>query len=383
MKTLSSIARWDIFCVVIDNYGDIGVCWRLARQLVTEHGLQVRLWVDELAALQKIQPETRLTPNQQLCGVEVREWRAQTDFNPVEIADVVVEAFACDVPELYVQKMAQRETPPRWFNLEYLTAESWARDCHGLTSLHARYALKKEFFFPGFAPGMGGLIREGHILAERDQLQSEPARRLAFLAGLGVQPVKGARLISLFAYENPALASLFEAMSKGTEPVHVLVPEGRVMASVQAFLGHPLLPGKTEQTGNLYLQALPFMAQQDYDCLLWCCDMNCVRGEDSFVRAQWAATPLLWHIYVQEEDAHLIKLEAFLDLYCAALPDAAAQAVKELWLAWNRGEDCAPRWQAFTQHWPALQQHARSWSAEQIAHGDLAANMVQSCINLI
>ena len=25
---------WDIFCSVVDNFGDIGVTWRLARQLV-------------------------------------------------------------------------------------------------------------------------------------------------------------------------------------------------------------------------------------------------------------------------------------------------------------------------------------------------------------
>ena len=24
---------WDIFCQVIDNHGDVGVCWRLAREL--------------------------------------------------------------------------------------------------------------------------------------------------------------------------------------------------------------------------------------------------------------------------------------------------------------------------------------------------------------
>ena len=45
---------WDIFCTVVDNYGDIGVCWRLARQLAAEHGFAVRLWVDDLASFARL-----------------------------------------------------------------------------------------------------------------------------------------------------------------------------------------------------------------------------------------------------------------------------------------------------------------------------------------
>ncbi|HET9045379.1 MAG TPA: elongation factor P maturation arginine rhamnosyltransferase EarP, partial [Casimicrobiaceae bacterium] len=40
--------RWDVFCKVVDNFGDAGVCWRLARQLVAEHDLAVTLWIDVL-----------------------------------------------------------------------------------------------------------------------------------------------------------------------------------------------------------------------------------------------------------------------------------------------------------------------------------------------
>jgi uncharacterized repeat protein (TIGR03837 family) len=379
----SKSARWDIFCIVIDNYGDIGVCWRLARQLAAEHGLAVRLWVDELAALQKIEPTTQSVSEQLLAGVEVCQWLPHTDFSLIDVADVVVEAFACEVPPEYLIQMAQRAVAPHWFNLEYLTAESWAKECHGLTSIHARYGLHKVFFFPGFERGMGGLIREQHILAERDELQRDATRRAAFLHRLGVTVVPGARLISLFAYENAALPSLFRAMETGVHTIHLLVPEGRVMGDVSAYLGYVPAPGELVSCGNLHVQTLPFMAQQDYDRLLWCCDMNCVRGEDSFVRAQWAATPMLWHIYVQEDEAHLVKLQAFLDLYCVGLNAEAAAAVQGFWLAWNRGFDCQQHWQQFEQHWPELQQHARHWSAEQISHGDLAANMVQSCLNLI
>ena len=46
---------WDIFCKVIDNHGDIGVCWRLATQLAAR-GHEVRLWVDDAAALDWMAP---------------------------------------------------------------------------------------------------------------------------------------------------------------------------------------------------------------------------------------------------------------------------------------------------------------------------------------
>ena len=88
------MASWDIFCCVVDNYGDIGVTWRLARQLAGEHGQAVRLWVDDLNAFARLCPEADpALPNQRQAGVEVRHWPAQWEDTPA--ADVVIEAFAC------------------------------------------------------------------------------------------------------------------------------------------------------------------------------------------------------------------------------------------------------------------------------------------------
>lgn len=57
---------WDIFCSVVDNYGDIGVTWRLARQLAAEHDLDVRLWVDDLAAFVRVCPSADVQLAEQL-----------------------------------------------------------------------------------------------------------------------------------------------------------------------------------------------------------------------------------------------------------------------------------------------------------------------------
>ncbi|PYC24536.1 elongation factor P maturation arginine rhamnosyltransferase EarP [Aquipseudomonas alcaligenes] len=368
--------RWDIFCSVVDNYGDIGVTWRLARQLAAEHGLAVRLWVDEPAAFARLCPQADAALAQQwLAGVEVCRWTA--DFPSVAAADVVIEAFACTLPARYVEAMAARVEPPLWLNLEYLSAEDWVPGCHGLPSPQPG-GLQKFFFFPGFVPGTGGLLREAGLLERRRQFQADAGARQAFLAGLGVPPVAGAWLISLFAYENPVLGPWLDALAQGAQPVQLLVPRGRIEGDLYRWLGVAAAQaGDCWQRGSLHLHLLPFVSQDDYDRLLWSCDFNAVRGEDSFVRAQWAGRPLLWHIYQQEEGAHWDKLDAFLALYRAALPPLAGEALTAWWHAWNGRGDMAQAWQALCGQAEALAAHAQDWCREQASRPDLATALVQ------
>lgn len=369
-------ARWDIFCTVVDNYGDIGVTWRLARQLVAEQGAAVRLWVDDLAALQRLCPQADPAAAEQLIeGVTVCHWPA--DWPAVEPSDVVIEAFACHLPAAFAAAMAARPRQPLWLNLEYLSAEAWVGGCHGLPSPQPG-GLQKFFFLPGFRADTGGLLREGDLLARRQAFQADAQARQAFLAGLGVPPLAGARLISLFAYENPGLGEWLDVLAAGARPTQLLVPQGRILGDLQRWLGEgELLPGHAWQRGNLRIHLLPFLRQEDYDLLLWACDFNAVRGEDSFVRAQWAARPLLWHIYEQDEQAHWDKLEAFLALYLAELSPAAANAVAGLWRAWNAGQGMASSWLALEQVWPQVAEQAERWAAQQASRPDLAATLAE------
>lgn len=369
-------ARWDIFCAVVDNYGDIGVTWRLARQLVDEHGIAVRLWVDELAALQRLCPQAdSLVVRQMLEGVEVCHW--SSEWRPVQPGEVVIEAFACHLPAAFVSAMAAQARKPLWLNLEYLSAEEWVGGCHGLPSPQPD-GLQKFFFFPGFTAQTGGLLREGDLLARRRTFQADPAARKAFLEGLGVQPLDGARLISLFAYENPGLASWLDTLAADARPTQLLVPQGRILGNLQAWLGVSELPsGGSWRRGNLQVHLLPFVRQEDYDLLLWSCDFNAVRGEDSFVRAQWAGRPLLWHIYVQQEQAHLEKLEAFLQLYQQELSAEAATALGDLWRAWNTGQGMEESWPALQKVWPEVSEHAERWCLQQASRPDLAAALAE------
>lgn len=369
---------WDIFCRVIDNYGDIGVCWRLARQLANEHQQQVRLWVDDINSLIRIWPDTRPLNQQHVAGVEVCHWSPKFANQP-QVADRVIEAFACEIPATYVNAMAMKKTagePPIWINLDYLSAESWIEDCHRMPSTHPDTGLRKTFFFPGFTPKTGGLLRERSLINTRNAFQAAP-----WLESMGIKPRPDALLVSLFAYENPAISTLLEAWANSTTPVHCLIPNGKILTSINHAIGQKLNTGDLHQEGNLCLQVIPFVTQTQYDQLLWACDINFIRGEDSFVRAQWAGKPMLWHIYPQDEDTHIVKLNAFLDIYTQQAPVALREALRESWLAWNQNGDMAASWQQLLVLLNDWQKHSQIWCDHLLEQADLGCQLVAFCDN--
>ncbi len=371
-------AHWDIFCNVVDNYGDIGVTWRLARQLATEYAIPVRLWVDDLAAFQHIYPEVDATTAiQSIQNVEIRHWA--TPLPTIEPGSVVIEALACHLPDSFIQAMAEKSPSPVWINLEYLSAENWVQGVHCLPSPHPRLPLTKYFFMPGYIAGTGGLTREAWLYHARDVFQRDINAQSHFWEDLGLPNNNARRLrISLFSYESASLDGLLTACSQGTQPIDLVVPLGKAVPRIAAwFATANAQAGDTLQRGNLSVFVPPMLSQDDYDRLLWACDFNFVRGEDSFVRAQFAARPLIWQAYHQEEGAHLDKLAAFLDLYCADLPPSGASLVRAVWQAWNREEDMAALWPAWIEALPMLSAHARAWATHLAEKTDLASNLMK------
>ncbi len=341
---------WDLFCRVIDNYGDIGVAWRLARQLAAR-GERVRLWTDDASAL------SWMAPQGLPAGLALHRW-AEAD-GATDAGDVVIELFGCDPPAGFVQRMAARPQPPRWINLEYLSAEAYVERSHGLCSPQfsgpAR-GLEKRFFYPGFTPHTGGLLREPGLLEAQQRFDAA-----AWRAAQGIDARSGERLVSLFTYPNDDLPRLLERLA-GTPSLLLACP-----GAAQQALGclGPLPAG-------LRWQALPYLSQDDYDHLLWACDLNLVRGEDSFVRAQWAGKPMVWQIYPQTDGAQGPKLEAFLDRYLDDAEPALALATRQLWRAWN---GLAP-WPADLPPIKAASSHAKAWRAHLAAQTDLLSQML-------
>ncbi|WP_028533936.1 elongation factor P maturation arginine rhamnosyltransferase EarP [Paludibacterium yongneupense] len=370
---------WDIFCTVIDNYGDIGVAWRLARQLAHERGQTVRLWVDDLCSFAHLAPG--LDPGaeaQTVRGIGIRRWH-ETASAGAGAADVVIAAFGCRLPEDYLAAMAARARAPVWLNLEYLSAEDWVASCHGQASPHPRLPLTQHFYFPGFGPGCGGLLAEAGLLERVARWQANPRLQQAWWERLGVPARRDDEIrISVFCYPNPALPAWLEHLAAGPRPCRLLVPQGKALPGIVAALGGgELAPGQNRRRGALSVHCLPFTDQNAYDRLLWSCDINLVRGEDSFVRAQWAMRPFLWHIYPQDEDAHMLKLDAFLSHYGAGLPADRRAALNGASHAWNRGEGLAEVWDAWVEADAANLAHAQGWARHCLADGDLAGRMVQ------
>jgi len=416
----------DIFCSVVDNYGDIGVCWRLARQMANEHGLQVRLWVDDLCSFGKLCPELDVGLEGQVCrGVEVRWWDSNVEgaqqvfphpqslsrWEREACADLVIGAFACVLPPAYVAAMAAREAKPVWINLEYLSAEDWVESHHGLPSPHPTLPLTKYFFFPGFTEKTGGLLLERGLLERRDAFQSDAMVQAEYWQGLGVPPrVEGELRMSLFGYENEAMEALLSEWEQGSHLVTCLLPEGRALPQVAVYFGNRVekeqdtvraepveahssfdklrtngkedslrvngsLVGEVWQRGNLRVHVFPFVEQEQYDLLLWACDINFVRGEDSCVRAQWAGRPFIWQIYPQHDGVHLEKLEALRRLYTAGLPDEVALAVQKMWVSWNGGQGVATAWRDFAAQRTVLAKHGVGW-AQRLSKNSLALNLL-------
>ena len=225
--------------------------------------------------------------------------------------------------------------------------------------------------------------------ARRDHFQNDVDERQEFICRTGL-PLEAEpsgkdeeRLLSLFCYDQDATRehffALFDAIATGDTRWRILTPPGEPRRLVDAYLGsrgygEKLRTHHHNLHGNVLFTGIPFLSPDDYDRLLWPSDVNLVRGEDSFVRAQWAARPFIWHIYPQEETAHHVKLQAFVER--SRLPDTAAL----LWLACNGSiaADIVSLWRDFSAALPKLSEHARIW-CEQLAtppESDLAHRLL-------
>lgn len=363
--------RWDIFCRVIDNYGDAGVCWRLAIDLA-QRGESVRLFIDQPEMIDRLRGKL-VHPLQQ--PPVVLPWPNQQNYrSELEVADVVIEAFACDPPETYIQAMADcaiAGKPPVWINLEYLSAEDWIEQSHALPSPHPRLPLTKYFYFPGFTVGTGGLIREPAIQQSILAKDHSPG---------GSQ--KSEIAVFLFGYEQPLLADWLTAINQSAPLVRLGVAPCALQAQIDQWIERCIdIPTWT-------LDLLPFVPQSEFDALLASFDLLFVRGEDSFVRAQWAAKPVFWQIYPQDDHAHLVKLRAFYARYLnSGVLNAHQREVFEAFiLAWNGvppNNALGQLWSEVIEMLPALEENARIWRNDLMKQRDLVTQLRDFVAHLV
>ena len=299
--------HWTIFCRVIDNHGDLGVCWRLATQLAKRQK-QVTLYVDEASALQWMAPDG--------CeGVTVLAWADEVAvFADPAPADVVIEAFGCDIPQTFQAAMAAWHTAPVWINLEYFSAEDAALRNHGLPSpvmSGPAKGMTKWFYYPGLTGNSGGVMG-GMTLPEAS----------AAFESTSVEPISALN-ISLFCYEPASLGMWLQQLNDLPQAVVLRVTAGRATQALrQALLGWSEPP-------RFSIKELPYLSHSAFDAMLGEQDLNLVRGEDSLIRAIWAGKAFLWQIYPQDDGVHHAKLDAF--LRASQAPEVVMQAHR----AWN------------------------------------------------
>ncbi len=328
---------WHLYCRVVDNFGDVGVAWRLASDLAGR-GERVRLFIDDASALAWMAPGGA-------AGVDVLPWREVVDG-----ADAVVELFGAGLPigaEAGVH-----------VNLEHLSAETYVDRSHGLPSPRrtaAGEARTTWFFYPGFSNRTGGLIREPGVLDRVTERSPGDARR-----------------VSLFGYRNDAIDGLLDALA--TAPTQLLVSPGPAATQIGALLGPTLA------RGLLQAELLPYLAQPDFDAMLRSCDLAFVRGEDSPVRAIWAGVPFVWQLYSQDDGAHAMKLAAFLDRLldpAGGLAPAARGAIRDAFLHWNGTAAVAEPWRALgPEMLAAWRAHCLPWRDALARQPDLTTQLV-------
>jgi uncharacterized repeat protein (TIGR03837 family) len=348
--------RWDIFCQIVDNYGDAGVCWRLARALsrlssssvnnVECDDSRIRLFCDDLNVLNVITHGDAVAHGASL-GVEVLPWSAaESPAILASVGDVVIEAFASHLPKPYVEAMVQKTSQKVsakqliWINLEYLTAEAWADDMHLMPSPQNN-GLNKYFYFPGFTPKAGGVL-----LGDWDEVTSNSLNIPTSLSSAFESCRPKSKKVSIFNYKQAPLDAWLDSVNQVAlehgEMVDVfLCADQNVSTTTQAAL--------SSVDSAVKLIQLPFIPQEDYDYLLSVCDINLVRGEDSFVRAQWAGKPFIWDIYPQSDLAHEVKLDAFLERYFEG-GSAKLRAIGISAMKWGSASDWWPHLNAWTSH---------------------------------
>lgn len=351
----------DMFCRVIDNYGDAGVSWRLAQMLAKEYGWAVRLIIDDAAVLSAIVPTVKSEVLESQPGkVVVCDWLESEHKPPFEpwhdsAADVVIELFSCRLPDRYEAAIARRvETQPcAVFALDYLTAEKYAEQGNGLPSPHPRYGYDKTFLFPGFSPLTSGINRERN-LHEQMNAARKPAVRQKLFSQFGAE-LDHPFTLYFFTYPEMPVEDFARMLVSDGRPTQILAAPGKASERLRLALE------SNPDAGCVHFVQAPMVPQDIFDDVLLACDAALIRGEDSVLRAQLAGVPMIWTLYPQTEETHLTKLAAFADLYTRALAPQACSAWLQIEDFVNNGSAHPQAWKNWRDCLPQLQSGATNW----------------------
>ncbi|MDI9335890.1 MAG: elongation factor P maturation arginine rhamnosyltransferase EarP [Gammaproteobacteria bacterium] len=304
--------RWDLFCRIIDNYGDLGFTWRLAKQLA-QLGKSVRLWVDQPKLLEWMADPGDLA-SVHGSGISVYPLGDFCTQNPGE---VIITTFGCELPDWCVQSWLSQAV---YIHIEYFSVEDYVPRLHGLPSPIQTGPAQGKIrwhYYPGLARGSGGILRPYGWQAKDQPTQSWDKLFL----------------MCYHCYALPVFLSgidLAQSPSWSRQGAHGF----KTFITRQLHIS-PAIP--SEHLRYLVRLELPsyekrfldWCTQSAFDAHLRQSDINLIRGEDSLVQALWMGSPFVWQIYAQDDGAHWDKLLAFLQF------TRASEFVYQLFVAWN------------------------------------------------
>ena len=304
----------DIFCEIIDNFGDIGVVYRISKELKKIfQNVRIRIVLNRLEEFKAINKKVKDTDYQEIDGlICVTEKYVKENIETFGVSDVFIEAFGCNVSEEYVK--AAKENSKLWINLEYLSGEKWIEDFHLCESLIDSKTLKKIFFMPGFSEKSGGVIIDSGFL-ERMKFGKEN-RDEVFKKYFKDFDLKDKFIGTVFSYEKN-FENLLETLKNYEKETVLLLMGEKTQKSFSEILKKNLTEdyGNIVKYGKITMIYSDFFSQEEYEEIISASDFNFTRGEDSFVRGIILGKPFMWHIYLQEEKAHMDKIKAFTERF--------------------------------------------------------------------
>jgi uncharacterized repeat protein (TIGR03837 family) len=349
---------------VIDFFGDIGVAWRIAKQLKVDFNIEVHLLVDDLVTTKRLIPSIDLSLQKQtINGINICHYDFSEDSTSLPPPpDFVFNLFNIDLPHSYKTLIKRKKS--KYIAIEYLSAEPWVDNFHLKPSIDPQSGLIKTYFYPGFTNQTGGLIREKGLFLRREAFNQ--SRRKKFIQSLGGDP--NLYSISLFYYPIQKIEVFLDVIDHIKKPAQFFIPQ---------YLFDLLKLKNNYQF--IHIIPYPFLNHDDFDNLLWSCDLNFVRGEDSWTRAIWAGKPFIWQPYIQENNIHLIKLKAFLKRYCEACDQDLSEILIKMHDDWSNNKFNEVLWRDFFKQQARLEAFVLKQSHHYFKEASFVESLVDYC----
>ncbi len=374
-----------ILCKVVDNYGDIGFVYRLARSLTEVNPqLKLRLIVSDLPSFSAMAPQINPKEQYQKSGnLEIFDWNSDqicTDHFTQYPPNIILECFQCGRPDWLEKILFENDLNHivQILNIDYLTAEPYAEEFHCLKSATRSIYVKKVNFMPGFTDKTGGLILDNDFIENKHTL--DPVHLVQKLnSSITALDFENPDFypVSIFSYERNFddivyTLSQFQMTKRINHPnfkVHAFVAAGKSLG--------PFLTAWNTFQRPFEITQLPFLEQKLWDLLLCLCKFNFIRGEDSLSRACLAGVPFVWHAYEQDDDYQLVKVQALLNRMQKHFDNEDFENLSKLMISYNNPKKQIDRNALYNlllsiKAKPCFE----DFSSELISNGNLAQKLV-------